>query len=375
LLKGALKCLTARALALFASAIGAFALTVGTACAEKHAVWKNGDRIPVWFPATAFGASGPFYQRLPADPRIDKNSENVISYYFAGNAAPFEVGWIDADMNQAKYDYTFPVYVASSGDPLVTIFCNHLSPALCSDGGVKIRIPALARQAGGTDHHLAVLEPNGMEYDFWLVTSRPPYRNGSRLSAAGEGHALPSGFDVGAATAGGNALSIGQIYTSELAAGAVNHALSVMFSCSTNGWVYPASQATGTCENGQGMPLGSRVWWSPTDEQTRAMPFIPRDVKTILVAMHRYGAFFTDGNGTNDGRGRGMAGRLENQEPYWMYGKGIDPALDYAAKAPDWRHVRRFLGADRYLLIAPGSSVDFLDNLKVLAPCVTRHTC
>jgi hypothetical protein len=368
--------------------MGAFVSSLGTACAEKHTFWKNGARIPAWFPATAFGASGPFYQRLPADPRIDGNSDAVISYYFAGNDAEFDAGRIDADKNQAKYDYSFPVYIASRDDPLVTIDCDHRSPAPCSDGGAHIRVPALAHQAGGEDHHLAVVQPDGTEYDFWLVSSRPPYRNGSRFSAAGEGHYrlkgkerssnyVSPGFDVGSATAGGIALSIGQIYTTELAAGVINHAIALTFPCGTDAWVYPASQTTGTCADGQGMPLGSRVWWRPTEKQTRAMS-LPRDAETILIAMHRYGGFFTDnGEGTKDinGRAGGMGAHIENQEPYWIYGKGFDPAADYAAKAPGWNRVRTFTGVDRYVLAVPGSSADFLDNLKVLAPCVTRHTC
>jgi hypothetical protein len=373
---------------LAACAIQALVFAPACASAEARVFWKNGKQIPAWFSATAFGASGPLYRRLPANPRIDENSKNSISYYFAGNAAEFEAGWVDADKRQARYDYTFPVYVASAGDPLVTIVCNRLSPAPCSDGGARIHMPALARQAGGEDRHLAVLEPDGTEYDFWLVSSKPPYRNGSLFSAAGEGryalngsrrdeNSLAPGFNVGSATAGGIALSVGQIYTAELAAGAINHAIALVFPCSTNAWVFPASQPTGTCANGQGMPLGSRVWWQPADDRTVAMD-LPRDIKTILVALHHYGGFFIDngaGSGNIDGRGDGMGAHIENQEPYWIYGNGTDPALNYAANAQGWNHVRTSSGVDHYLLAVLGSSVDFSHNLKVLAPCVTQQSC
>ena len=69
-----------------------------------------------------------------------------------------------------------------------------------------------------------------------------------------------------------------------------------------------------------------------------------------------------------------MGAHIENQEPYWIYGKGVDPAMDYAAKA-GWNRVRTFTGVDHYVLAVTGRSADFLDNLKVLAPCVTRYTC
>lgn len=347
--------------------------------------WSNGEQIPASFPAADFDASGPLYQRLPASPQLDPQSAQDISYYFAGTTSEFEVGSVDINKNQAGYDYNFPMYIASPSDPLVTIVCGNLS---CPDGGAQINMPALAQQAGGTDHHLAVLEPNGTEYDFWLVSSNPPYSNGSRFNAAGEGHYstggggsgpnyVAPGFDVESATAGGIALSIGQIYTSELATGVINHAISLVFPCGANRWVYPASSATGMCENGQGMPLGSRVWWQPTAAQTNAMS-LPRDIITVLTALHTYGGFFTDNdsNGNNvNGGGGGMGSRLENQEPYWIYGNGTDPALKYAAGAQGWNHVTASNGVNRYTLAVPAGSADFADNLKVIAPCVTLRTC
>jgi hypothetical protein len=283
------------------------------------------------------------------------------------------------------YDYNFPVYTASSGDPLVTIACT--GQADCADGGVQIHVPSLANHAGGSDAHLAVIQPNGVEYDFWLVSSNPPYVNGSRLSAGGAAHlnlngsgSIAPGFVVGGATAGGIALSIGQIYTSEFAAGSINHAISVVMPCGTTTtplWVFPATQITGTCAGSQGMPLGSRLWWAPSDAQTNSMP-LAHDMKTVLIAMHHYGVFFTDNdNGSSgiNGQGGGMGPHIENQEPYWTYGMGIDPALNYASSAPGWTHVVTSSGVNRYLLVSSGSTVDFLDNLKLLAPCVTQQTC
>jgi hypothetical protein len=350
--------------------------------------WSNGGQIPASFPNGDFGASGPLYQQLPAAPQLDPNSVNAISYYFGGNDPEFEAGWIDGDKSQAQYDYNFPVYVASTNDALVTITCDTLAQAPCLDGGVKILMPTLARASGGGDHHLAVLQPNGTEYNFWLVTSHPPYGNGYRFSAAGESHFstagsgtgsnyLAPGFDVGSATAGGIALSIGQIYTSELSAGGINHAIALIFPCGTTGWVYPASQGTGACANGQGMPLGSRVWWKPTDDQTKAMS-ISHDMTTVLIALHHYGGFFIDngdGSVNINGEGGGMSARMESQEPSWIYGNGrADSALAHAKSSPDWHHITGN-GLNRYLLTVAGNSADFLDNLKVIAPCVTQETC
>jgi hypothetical protein len=350
--------------------------TIGTII-QTFPPFTNGQQIPASFPNTNFGASGPLYQPLPASPPLAPYSSTAISYYFANNSNEFQVGWIDGNATQAIYDYRFPIYIASLNDPLVTLSCPG------ADNGSQIHIPALAKQAGGEDAHLAILEPNGVEYDFWLVTSNPPYSNGSTLDAQGEGHYYMSGNNSGASfiapgfalyssTAGGIALTSAQIYISELRSGVINHAISVLFPCESKGWVYPASQTTGTCSNGAGMPLGSRLWWAPTDTQTQAMS-LPRDLKTVLVAMHHYGAYFTDnGNGISNinGQGGGMGMHLNSQQQYWSYG-GSNPDVAYVQSNPDWNHILNS-SVDRYLLAVPESSINFLANLKVIDPSFTH---
>jgi hypothetical protein len=352
-------------------------------------LWSNGTQIRASFINTVFGASGPDYQQLPASPSIDPNSANVINYYYAGfnGSLEYDAAFIDANSSQAQYDYSFPVYTALVSDPLVTLSWIP-GGSVFLDNGAQIHVPSMATQAGGTDHHLSVIQPNGTEYDFWLVTSNPPYTTGSKLTAYGETHfnlngtatGLPNGayvapgFNTAAATAGGIALTIGQIYTSELAAGVINHAINLIYPCSSNSWVYPSTQVTGVCGSGKGMPLGSRVWWVPTDTQTNAMSY-SHDMKTLLIAMHHYGGFFTDNGGSGssgsiNGQGGAAGTHFENQEPYWIYGHGVDPAANYAASAPGWSHLTG--GVDRYLL---WGNVDFIHNLKLLNPCVTNKTC
>ena len=342
--------------------------------------WTNGKQIPALFANSNFGASGPLYQLLPVSPVIASYSASAVSYYFANNAGDFNVGLVDSNNQQGQYDYRFPIYVASLADPLVTI----VGP--CVENGGQIHLPALAKQAGGEDHHLGVIEPNGVEYDFWLVTSVPPYVNGSKLVSQGCGSLYLSGANSGPtfiapgfgfemATAGGIALSAGQIYTSELAAGVINHAIAYNLPCESIGWVFPATQQTGTCANGNGVPLGSRIWWSPTDTATNAMN-LPRDVKTILIAMHHYGGYFTDnGNGTSNinGQGGGIGTKVESNQPYWVYGGGVDPALNYVKSSPGWNHIIvSSANLDRWILVTTGAQVDFLHNIKFLDPALTH---
>jgi hypothetical protein len=341
-------------------------------------LWSNGQQIPASFLNNAFGATGPFYQQLSNSPQIDPNSDNAIGYYFSGNPVR-NFAWIDGNSSQAQYDYNFAVYTASNSDPLVTIACSSRA-ANCADNGQQIHLPSLAKQSGGSDSHLAVLQPNGVEYDFWLVSSQPPYRNNAQITASIEAHlslngsgTIASGFVLRGATAGGIALSLGQIYTSELAAGVINHAIPLEFPCATSAWVFPAAQGTGSCANGQGMPLGSRLWWSMDDTQTNALS-TSRDMKTVLIAMHHFGAFFVDAGGATSGMGEAASIHIENQEPYWIYGNGVDPVLNHAISA-GWSHITNGSGLNRYAIGTIGGAVDLLDNLKLLAPCITQLLC
>lgn len=357
------------------------------ACSAPHSVptverqlqsyvptWANGQQIPASFPNSNFGQSGPMYQKLPASPTIASNSQSVMSYYYS-STADSEGGWVDANSAQAVYDYNYPVYVAKATDPIVTVWCTG-----CSSPSFAVNLPMLAKPAGGTDHHLAVIEPNGVEYDFWDVsTVYYPYQTGDPLSAQGDSafyiDGLPGsldpyyvapGFNSAAATAGGIAVSEGQIYVSELQAGIINHALSINMPCGSNAWVFPATQVTGICANGQGMPLGSRIWWAPTNAATASMN-LGRDMTTILNALHNYGGYFTDNGGGSNGAGSGLGTKIESQEVYWLYGGGVDPVLNYVSSNSEWSHV--VAGTlNRYLLSVPSSSLNLTANMKLLAP-------
>ncbi len=341
--------------------------------------WANGQQVPATFLNQVFNASGPLFQVLPTSPQLTANSSTVMSYYFS-TAPQYNVGFIDNASDNAVYDFSFPIYQAAATDPLVHISCTTHNTITCEDNGIAINLPSLAKQAGGGDHHLAVIEPNGLEYDFWLVSTNPPYTSSSTISATGESHFaldgtsvanfVAPGFNAGAATAGGEALSIGQIYTSELAAGNINHAIFLTFPCGTNSFVFPATQTSGTCTGGNGMPLGSRVWWSLDDTTTNALN-APTDLKTVLRALHKYGGYYMDSTGAV---GSGMSSHMENQEAYWIYGGGIDPALNYVSTAPGWNHIIN-TPVNRWLLAVAGNIVNFSANLKVVAPCVTTSNC
>ncbi len=343
--------------------------------------WSNGQQIPASFGNTNFGATGPLYQLLPTSPKLESN-QSGIRYYFTGNTV-HNLAWIDGDSSQAQYDYSFPVYQAGPNDQTVVIHCA--SGGTCSDNGVTIQLPIWAQAAGGGDHHLAVLQTNGIEYDFWGVQSNPPYHWLNNLTAANEskfnsngtnngGYYVAPGFEYYASTAGGIALTAGQVYISELQSGLIHHALNITLPCGNGTYVWPATQISGQCSGGSGVPLGSRVWWQLNHSQTISLG-LSWDMTVVLFALHDYGGFYTDsGGGTGvNGSGAGFGIRLENQEPYWIYGNGVDPVLNWAINQ-NWNHVTGS-GINRYMIGTIGGSLDILDNLKLIQNCVTIQSC
>jgi hypothetical protein len=349
-------------------------------------LWSNGQQIPASFGNTNFGASGPLYQGIPPLPTGATLApvQTGLQYYFTGNPA-VNIGWVDGNSSQGQYDYNFPVYQGGSNDQTVTIHCA--SGGTCSDNGTTIQLPIWAAQAGGSDHHLAVLEAaTGIEYDFWGVSSNPPYTWLENITASNEskfningtnngGYYVSPGFEYYASTAGGIGLSGGEVYISELQQGIINHALNLTFSCGTNSYVYPATQTSGQCSGGNGIPLGSRVWLSLSRAAIWALP-VSKDMQTILVALHEYGGFYTDsggGSGVN-GSGTGFGVKFESQEPYWIWDNGSDPVSAYAI-ANSWPHVVNG-SVNRYDVGSIGGSyVNLYSYLKLVAPCETQNNC
>jgi hypothetical protein len=62
--------------------------------------------------------------------------------------------------------YSIPVHVATASDPLVTL------KDVVHGGSWKVRIPASANAAAGTDANMAVIQPDGTAIDIWRLIRR-----------------------------------------------------------------------------------------------------------------------------------------------------------------------------------------------------------
>ena len=132
--------------------------------------------------------------------------------------------------------------------------------------------------AGGGDGHMAVVQPDRWEYDFWQVRDRPA--GGGTLVVSHGGRTMIDGDGLGSdATAAEFGLAAGLIRGDQIQAGKIDHALFVHVRCTNGRSVYPAAPGTtGTICSGHrpnAPPLGARIWLDLSDAQIAALP-VPR---------------------------------------------------------------------------------------------------
>ncbi len=310
-----------------------------------------------------YSGSSPFNRPLPANPKLLANSQGIVDRLDGwGPVQQLRVGQADTEE-----DYFHPLYSGGPKDPLYTVHCVRWTDA-CEVEGARVRIPAAARAAGGADGHMAVLQPDGWEYDFWQVRSKPA--GGGTLVVSHGGRTRADGDGLGSdATAAEFGLAAGVIGGPEMNAGRIDHALFVHARCTSGRSVYPAAPGTtgAVCsEAGQSdtnaPPLGARLWLNLSDGQINALP-VPPWKKTILRALHQYGGYVGDTTG-----GRVSWGiQAVSGSTYTSFG-WKDPWVTFAQRAG----VERW---DGLYYFDVDSGVDWTRYLEVVDPCVAQRTC
>jgi hypothetical protein len=300
----------------------------------------------------------------------------MVSAYFgttAGNSKDSANGLIwHNGSSQQVYSFGRPFYVAQSTDPLVNVTCN----LYCTTATTSVRIPSLALREGGSDQHIAILQPNGALADFWYWQSTPTYSNSQAVNAGsislarvdgtlanGSLDPQPGWMAVGGATAGGMVTPSGEILLAELQAGSIQHELYGTLDCVSSTTFYPpATQVAHVCTDGRAaIPDGALLQYIPDDATIDANGSLSPESKIIAHALHNYGFRVADTGGT------GLGIQVENQASFWSYGSGSDPFVAYAI-AHSWGHVVNGGASppiDRY--IHPLTDLDLPHNLRVLA--------
>ncbi|HWI22361.1 MAG TPA: hypothetical protein VNT22_07080 [Baekduia sp.] len=270
-------------------------------------------------------------------------------------------------------DFGHPTYYSQPGDPIFTLRATDTRNYL---EGLQIPIPDAARPAAGDDGHMTVVTPDGWEYDFWRVKSKPA--GGGILSFAIGNRTRIDGKGIGA---GGTAANFGNlagvIRAQELAAGRIDHALFIVVRCTASGtgygygttpapsssqgaWVYPASHGGSRCsaaDEAAAPPMGARMQLAMSDAQINALA-VPEWRKTILRALATYGGYIGDTGGS------GFNFQFESSAMYTSFG-AADPLVSFAKSVGIPQGTGSWAGTYAFNV---SSGVDWGQYLRVVAP-------
>lgn len=292
----------------------------------------------------------PWNDALPDSPQqLYPNSGSIVSALFAGGGLLLPGDW------SLGGDYNHPTYLASASDPVVTVTCT----TYCGVPSAVIHIPSAARAAGyfaqssSLDGHMAIVEPDGTEYDMYHALS---YAGQSSFSVGGlyKTSILGSGQVPGGGATSGAALAAGVIRADELARGVIPHALFATTNCVSGSYVYPGGSQANVCSSGVGPPLGARLQLTLTDAQINALG-LPSWEAAILHAMHDYGVYILDTQG--GGSPGGLYFRFESQTQYAAYSAGYP----YASMG---------LGIGGF-----DTALNWGQNFRIVASCYAQETC
>lgn len=202
-------------------------------------------------------------------------------------------------------DVQHPIFFARTSDPVYKIVCSG------SSNGQSMRIPDNAKQAGGSDGHLQVVQPDGKAYGCWRVTKID--KTACTITCtycywqdyAGLG-CVPAGTAKGAGNGGTTASYFDQdagiVRARHLLDGRVEHALFVVVTALSNNppFVWPAAKADQTTS--KVLPsMGDRLVLDATESEIRAQTNVKPWEKTIQVGFAEFGGLIGDTGGNGVG--------------------------------------------------------------------------
>jgi hypothetical protein len=306
-----------------------------------------------------YNDSSPFNRKLPAQPRVAGRSDVIVDQVL--RQGPIQ--HLRANVAGRDLDYGDVTIWSQPTDPEYTIECVE-DWGTCSIEGHKVRIPAQAAAAGGTDGHMTVVDQqSGWEYDFWTVKGKAD--GVIRIGWGGRTRIDGDGLNSdGTAARFGN--MAGKLRVEELEAGQINHALFFAVGCDNGTYVYPAKKTGLSCSKvGQptsdAPPMGTHFMLDMTPAQIDALA-VPAWKKTILRALAEYGAFMGDTGGS-----LGLA--EESATTHTAF--GLEDKWVRFAKA----NGVPYYAPDDVWIFNIRDGVDWKRHLKVVDPCVAQGTC
>jgi hypothetical protein len=269
------------------------------------------------FPTAAwrpYAASSPF-NTLATGTQVSESAamaSRILSWGTPGRGVIIGTG-------SESHDYGHPVYWAAPTDPEYTLhFTKEGGNPL---EGHRVKVPLGAKPAGGSDGHMAIIEPHGEEIDLWQAKAP---KEGKLEATWGGGVTTIDGSGLSAkATASQFDLLAGVIRPEELVSGHINHALFIVVK-HTKGYVYPATHGGSEGSEPGTPPMGAHLRLNLTDAEIAALN-LPPYKRAIATAMAHYGGYIGDTGGS------GFAFGGESELGYTALGFA-DPLIAWAKK-------------------------------------------
>lgn len=339
--------------------------------------WDDGWPPADWRP---FDDENVWNKPLPAmsDRREHPDSDTIIQTILdeleddAGD--PVARGPAHMLMNQLEgEDFGKIIYFAKSSDPLYTVSPEHPPTGYWQDEewpwtGYSLRAPEDAQPSDGGDKHFAVVQPNGMVWDFYKAVKDDDdhtlvVRNGGRYPSI---YARDSHLSFGAVAAETVSFA-GCITPEELREGYIPHALHAFVDGVENPPQYPAFHSALSKEDAippitaQRLWTGSRLYLDYSDAEIVGLG-LPDWQAAVVTALAHYGAIVMDTSGVKLGLGSFYGSNAYESfgydNPYENLGREL-----YTATTPNVV----FDASGRYVLLLR-EDVDWDGHLKVLDP-------
>jgi chitodextrinase len=238
---------------------------------------------------------------IPSNAAVDPNSANIISYWNAHTTGGYKFVDGNWSVGVTQSHPSDPCYtIQSSGNPN-RFGCVHIPL------GAQ---PALPTPANGGDAHLDVLDyANGHEFSLY----RASFSNGvwsascTQALTFSEKNTLDAGVSPGdCADTAGIPLSAGLVAPEEIAAGHIDHPLSMfgphLYELSYGfGYSCPAGFIGSGSGGTDAYAPRAGAWFQLDPTVDVSALAIPAWQKVILVALQKYGAYVRDQSGTDTG--------------------------------------------------------------------------
>ncbi len=297
----------------------------------------------------------------------------------------------------------FPVWKATTNDPLVTFKCLQIVYGCTRDGETSAPftmtgyVPTNARP-GCTfveecgDVNFTVIQPDGREFLVYGCTPQRDFRSGDVLvhpsdpSSTGVCNFV-AGMTTGSIVTGngvnGNVTS-GPNYPAEVIRynemvtnGYIPHALNMPVACAAQSYVFPGTSTVGVCDGGRGVPVGTRFFLDLSVAQIDAMiaaGTLNRAFRPVYVALHEYGGYIIDSAGGNiEAFDTGSGGPfLEDARP-WVTNGQVNPWIAWFQA--NGARLSSTQGGNPFWALDINLWRPVTAHLKALSPCYATGTC